>query len=46
LTHLFYCRTNSILQTITGLIEGSWEPHKGCLGAPCGPQNRGWETLV
>ena len=28
------------------LLKECWGPHKGCLGAECGPQNRSWEPLV
>jgi len=27
-------------------MKDCWGPHKGCLGAECGPQNRDWKPLV
>jgi len=45
--HVFFSRTKSVTQNIRRFIKKDcWGPHKGCLGAECGPQNRGWEPLV
>ena len=44
-----FCFTaeRSLLHKISDVsLKDCWGPHKGCLGAECGPQNRGWEPLV
>jgi len=44
-TFCFIAERSLLHKILDVLLKDCWGPHKGCLGAECGPQNRGWEPL-